>query len=301
LIALLHFVLAHPDYPIIAAPDNLVVGSDKKADVPEEKVLAALQIAFDVRRTRLAGFVSAYAAGDRNQALLRQTVNRAVSAHGQMQPYFERLSEEDVLYRFFESPQSPLINAHLIPFVVHNRFDSVAAWIESAVAVVAKFEGTGTFERRMVLSILVTRFLFDRTFPQFDFRQQPEPLFIRKMSVIAQTVAHIDTEQQAIDWMDMSQWVTCPFDAAYCLHMVLVALEMPGPGDDSDAYFAAMAQHSLSIEVLLAVLCRSIVANPRGFIEYLKSWSALTGFSGRCVAAISFFESAVEMIEEVQL
>jgi hypothetical protein len=235
---------------------------------------------------------------DQQFKFLRDTVDLAIAARTQSHPYFERLPEEEILYRIFDAPASPLTKAHLIPFALDGTFESVSAWIESAVSVLAKYEGTGTFERRLVIYLFVTRFLFDRTFPQFDLRSAVDPVILGKMAAIATTVEHVRVDQAAIDWMNESLFVTNPIDASFCLHMVMKALEMPSPGDDADAYFSAMAEYSISSEVIVAVLVRSVCANPRAFVDYLEHWSRLTGFSGRCMAAIAFFGNAVDAIDE---
>jgi hypothetical protein len=273
------------------------------SSVDESNHLRALEAALQEQQSLVTTLPRSQSStfADQQHKLLRDTIDQALLVRTQSHPYFERLPQEETLYRIFESPGSPLTKAHFIPFALDGKFESVSAWIESAVSVIAKFEGTGTFERRLVMYLFVTRFLFDRTFPQFDFRPRVDRTLLAKMSAIARTVEHLRVDQAAIDWMNCSQFVTNPIDASFCLHMVMKALEMPSPGDDSDAYFAAMAEYSISSEVIVAVLCRSVCINPRAFVDYLGHWSRLTGFSGRCMAAIAFFGNAVEAIDAFAL
>jgi hypothetical protein len=152
-------------------------------------------------------------------------------------------------------------------------------------------------ERRMVFYIFLARFLFDRTFPQFEFKPRADPVLIEKMQKIGDSLADLKISEEAVNWMRQSQFVSCPIDASHCLHLVLKSMEMPAPSDSADDYFAAMAEHNISSQILVALMCRAPLVDPPGFVKYLKHWSRLPGFSGRCIAAISFLESAVEMIE----
>jgi hypothetical protein len=288
------FLQNHPAYPIAPNFNGL-----SPAVIDEPRRLKALETALQEQQGLLTDLPRSQSSvlADQHHKFIRDTIDLAISARTQSHPYFERLPQEEMLYRLFEAPSSPLTKAHLIPFALDRKFESVSAWIESAVSVLAKFEGTGTFERRLVLYLFVTRFLFDRTFPQFDFRSRVDKTLLTKMTAIGSTVEHIRVDHQAVDWMNRSQFVTNPIDASYCLYMVVKALEMPSPGEDSDGYFAAMAEYDISNEVIVAVLCRSICVNPRAFLDYLEDWSRLTGFSGRCIAAIAFFGNAIETID----
>jgi hypothetical protein len=84
----------------------------------------------------------------------------------------------------------------------------------------------------MVLAVFITRFLFGRAFPQFDVK-------LRADAVIAKRVAHEKLDQSAVDWISESLFVTCLFDAAFCLRMALIISEIRSPGNDMAAYHTA--------------------------------------------------------------
>ena len=205
----------------------------------------------------------------------RNYVDLAMSRREIGSGYFELLEKDESIFTFLECPHSPLTKAHLIPISVEPNFESVTAWIESAVSILAKWEGTKSYERRTVISMLVTRLLFSHLHEKLMCKQ-----------TVAKREETMLKDEEIEKWLDQSQFYVCPLDAAhsiYIAHKVMTDREYTKTnpfGHEGD----------ITVEKMAHLIGGSDIPDPKAFSEWLIYWSRLNIFSSESIAALHFLE-----------
>jgi hypothetical protein len=273
----------------------------------------------------LNNFPPLFKISSENKHFLRMAVDTAVGNRKGNSPYFEESAIDDCLFTFLDCPSSPLAKAKLIPLQIPNSTDSVFGWISEATTAVVKYDNIESTERREAISIYVMRYLFSRTYPLFKPKSKHDPGFCRVMRFCSKktpTQANIQSKfipkgyenkslkemfnsssiaKAPLEWLNLVQFMYCPVDMAYCISKVHESLSLMTTlqatnGQTPQDFFAKVPGFDDIIDVWIALVCCSDLADPKSIYDFISKWSRLPGFPSRFMACCAYLEASADQI-----
>ena len=261
-----------------------------------------------------------------NRNFVRSAVDTAMGNRKGNTSYFEESAIEDSLFAFFDASSSPLAKAKLIPITVPNDFQSICGWLTQAIDVVVKYDNIENTERKDVIAVYLTRYLFNKLYP----RVKPNSINDLPFSRVMQHFARLNPEENHIpakyvpeayknrpvadffmsssvtkapkEWLMLAQFKVCPLDVAYCIFKVHESLSImvtlqASDGQETQDFFSKMPGFDDIIDVWIALVCCSDVADPQSLYSFIYAWSRLPGFPSRFMNCTTYLEAAIQQIE----
>lgn len=256
-------------------PNMDVLKDPKGGHSQERKKYAAVKTALKKKIEEYVANVDEFADDSHSLNAVKAYIDQALEKREPGEAYFEGIDNEERVMMFLESANSPLAKAHLLPIAIEHTFEQVIAWIESAVTALAKWEGTGKYERRSVMYVMLTRLLFDKMHAQLACTQN-----------LSTSTEELATDEDVMGWLDRAQFAVCPIDAAYAVYMAHKVM-----GDRAvNSVNPFESEGDTSLEQMAEVVRKSDLVDAPAFAKWLREWSRLSGFSAKSVAAIGFLE-----------
>ena len=241
-------------------PCPIIINIERAAPKPTAKLFSsnqrlykkyrAMKIALKEQISLINHSPYSYRMKNENRRFIRSAVDTAMASRKANTSYFESLSIEESLFQFFDSHNSPISKAGLLPIQVSDSEEAIS-WISRAAQAVAQLDDIPIPERMDVINIFIVRYFFDRTYPQFQPTvKADDPKFSKtRQRVVAMTPeeAHIPKKYippQCADkpvsqlfeatsitkapamWMTMMQFKCCPLDVAYYIFKVHESLSI---------------------------------------------------------------------------
>ena len=267
-----------------------------------------------------------------NRNFVRSLVDSGMASRKANTSYFESLSMEEILFKFFDSNSSPLFKSNLIPIKIQKNQQSVIKWINDSANIISKFDGINIPERKEVLIIFLTRYFFDRTYPLFQpinnlnnnfsnlkqkfLLKNPKeaniPLKYIPKNCINLSVSNIflnsSISQAPVQWLKLMQFKVCPLDVAYCIFKTHESLSIMATlqatenskGESSEDFFSKMPGFDDIFDLWITLVCVTDIADPRGMNDFIGEWTKLPGFPQRFLACCAYLEAAISQIETME-
>jgi hypothetical protein len=267
-----------------------------------------------------------FSSKEADRRFLARCIDNALSARKVDTLYFEPVSGEDRLFLFLDSDNSPL---RAMPLADVGE-DAVAEWVSQAAVLLSQFENSDSPDRRIIISIFLARYLFNRWHPKFapentvdaDFNARREA--IRKMTPtqaniipryvpdgyqdrpISELFQSSSVARAPLEWIQRIQFHVCPLDVAYGVFKVHESLTVMAtlqvtrdqPDADKRTFYQKMPGFDDIFGLWMALLAISEVADPRGLAAFLNRWSVLPAFPKRFMACCAYLEASAAQIAE---
>ena len=285
----------------------------------------AIRLALKEQINLVNTFPPYFGSPSENKNFVRSAVDTAIGARKGNTSYFEESPLEDVLFSFFDMPNSPLSKAKLVPITIEGNQESVTQWLNQAIDVIVNYDHIENTERKEVISVYMIRYLFSRTYPRFKPELKNDLLFSKAMNHFAMLkpadnnipnkyvpkgyenrptrdlFESSSITQAPKEWLNLSQFKNCPLDVAYCIFKVHESLSImvtlqASNGEGTQEFFNKMPGFDDIIDIWIALVCSSDLADPQGIYSFIFDWSRLPGFPSRFMNCITYLEAAIQQI-----
>ena len=267
-----------------------------------------------------------FGSSEYNRGFVQKCVDAAMSARKSNSCYFEPLSEEELLYLFFDSEDSPL---RALTMEGITTIKEVGKWIDDAVVCLAEYDGICSCkEREKFLRVFAIRYIFLKVFPllsvgtiqsqEFDRKRALlrnmlpsdlgiEPRYVREDLMdrpVSSLFQQTSINCAPVAWMETSQFMVCPIDIAFCVSKVhesltIMATLQATEGNSSLAndFFRKIPGFDDIIGLWIAVGAVCDVGNLMGISQFLSDCEHLYEFVPRFVVCRAYLEASILNIE----
>jgi hypothetical protein len=258
-------------------------------------------------------------------ATAMSTVKKGIS-------YFPELPIEGSLRLFLRSSQSPLHSKSLLPYSQGDDPTAMKAWIQEVIATILEWfnDGVRDDKRDAALAVIVVRFFFWLTFPQFEKNVPFDLELAHKMAIFVSRTPgdlgiapkyvppgyadravselfEIDSISRApLEWFQEALFQYCPLDAAFCVMKAHESLSVMAVLRDAASHGDAEKQSLCDklpgfddvFELWLAMVAMVAVLNPEGLFAFIEGYSRLPGFSTRILVPVTYLEATLTHFKE---
>jgi len=330
---LAEWLISHP-YPVLINIDRAMLKIDAKSfqyDQSMNRELHYFKVAYQEQIMFINHIPYPFRSFTDNRNFLRSLVDSAMASRKANTSYFESPTQEETLFRFFDCGSSPLSKSSLVPIQIEFSPPSVIKWINEATISIAKYDGISINERKEIISIFVTRYIFERIYPKLQPPNRYDPQFYLKRQKILDKKPHeanipnkyipqqsvnlpvskyfesSSIAQAPVQWLKLMQFKVCPLDVAYCIFktheslsiMATLQATLNSNGDNSEDFFSKMPGFDDIIDIWICLVCVADVADPRGMNDFIGEWTRLPGFPQRFMACCAYLEAAISQIDEI--
>lgn len=241
---------------------------------------------------------------DMNRSFVKNAIQTAIHQKKNDMSYFEPLKNESSLFIYFQSKNSPILskidelknisksNSKTIENSnANDQFDPVnfvITWIKEASLIIFNYIEEKNLDFNSILmndefklkfdtiSIFLVRFVFEFTYPAFEWFPRSDPSFTRKieklclktprsmnvsLDFISPDLADVEcvkmfeknsVSRAPIEWLRSAQYEVCPLRAAYCISKVHESLTIMATLAAADNEAAAKKEKSEKTENVTA-------------------------------------------------